>query len=148
MGWVVFIFGCLITIPIGWALFSHTRSDRLLSVMGLILLPPMIWAAAIGLGIGPCKEGSCVTHQQKNLLTLAVIGLVVLVAALVALYLQQALVGGALMFVASVLLVFSVRKIDKVTAIAFGILAAAVAVYTVLFFLRGRPERAPDYPPI
>jgi hypothetical protein len=148
MGWVVFILGCLVTIPAGWALFSHTHSDRLLSVVGLTLLPPTIWAAAIGVGIGPCKEGSCVTHTQKSLLTLAVAGLVLLVLALAALYLQQVIIGGGLMFVAAVLDVISVAKIDKVTAIGFALLAAVIAVYTVVRLVRSRPERAPDYPPI
>jgi hypothetical protein len=106
------------------------------------------YAAAIGVGIGPCNEGSCVSHTQKNLLTFAVVALVVLVAALVALYLQQVLIGGGLMFVAAVLDVISVTKIDKVTAVAFGILAASIAAYVIALIMRNRPERAPDYPPI
>jgi hypothetical protein len=149
VGWVVFIFGCLITIPIGWALFSRGDADRLLSVIGLILLPPTIWGAGIALGIGPCDEGSCVTHQQKNLLWLAVVAVVLLVVAFVLLYMQQRMIGGGVMLVAAILGLVSVTKIDKVLAIAYGLLAASIAAYVIVQWSRSRPEaQTPDYPPI
>jgi len=148
MGWVVFIFGCLITIPVGWALFSKSNADPGLSVTGLILLPPTIWGAGIGLGIGPCKVSECVTHQQKNLLGLAVIAVILLIASFVLLFLGNRMIGGIVMFVAAVLGVFSTAKIDKVLAISYGLMAATVATLVIVQWSRSRPERAPDFPPV
>ena len=146
MGWVVFFFGCLVTIPVGWLLFSRTRADRLLSAIALVLLPPTIWSAALGLSIGPCNTGSCVTHKQHNLLALAVAALVLLVLAVVALALSHTIPAAVLMAVSSVLTLVSVVKIDTVTAIMFGLLAAAVVVYLILALLPARSRPAPGLP--
>jgi hypothetical protein len=139
MGWVVFLFGCLITIPGGWFLFARTRSDRFLAAVGLVMLPPTIWSAGLGLSIGPCDTPKCVTDTQQNLLMFAVAALVVLIGSLVAIALMRAVPGALLMLLACVLNMVAVWKVDKVTTIMFFILGASVALYFALSLL---PRRA------
>jgi hypothetical protein len=143
MGWVVFLIGVFVVVPVGWFLLARTRADRFLTVVGLTLLPPTIWSAALGLKIGPCKVGSCVSHSEHNLLVFAVAAFVVLVLALVALALLKTVPGALLMTLAGALGVVSAVKIDTVTALMFGILTAAAALYFTLALLpavRSRPE--------
>jgi uncharacterized protein YacL len=142
MGWVVFLFGCLITIPVGWFLFARTRSDRFLCAVGLVLIPPTIWSAALGLSIGPCDTPKCVTDHQQNLLMFAVAGLVVLIGALVAVVLGRAIPGAALMILACILNMVATWKVDRVTTIMFGILGGAVILYLALSLVPNRPEQA------
>jgi hypothetical protein len=143
MGWVVFLIGVFVVVPVGWLLLAHTRADRFVTVVGLTLLPPTIWSGALGLKLGPCKVGSCVSHSQHNLLVFAVAAFVVLVVALVALALLKTVPGALLMTLAGALGVVSVAKIDTVTALMFGILAVAAGLYFLLVLLpgmRSRPE--------
>jgi hypothetical protein len=142
MGWVVFIVGCLVTIPIGWLLFARTRGDRFLTAVGLILLPPTIWSAALGLQIGPCDTPTCVTSKQQDLLIFAVAALVVLALALVAVGMMRAVPAAVLMALACVLNMVATWKIDKVTTILFVILGASVVLYLALSLLPNRPEPA------
>src|SRR3954452_24957730 len=97
MGWVVFIVGCLVTIPIGWLLFARTRGGRFLTAVGLILLPPTIWSAALGLQIGPCDTTTCVTGRRQDLVIFAVAALVVLALALLAVGMMRAVPAAVLM---------------------------------------------------
>jgi hypothetical protein len=143
MGWVLFLIGVFVVVPVGWLLLARTSADRLLTVVGLTLLPPTIWSGALGLKIGPCKVGSCVSHSEHNLLVFAVAAFVVLVVALVALALLQTIPGALLMTLAAALEVVSAVKIDTVTALMFGILAGVAALYFILALLpavRSRPE--------
>jgi hypothetical protein len=142
MGWVVFIVGCLVTIPIGWVLFARTRGDRFLTALGLILVPPTIWSAALGLQIGPCDTPTCVTSKQQDLLIFAVGALVVLALALVAVGMMRAVPAAVLMALACVLNMVATWKIDKVTTILFAILGASVVLYFALSLLPNRPEPA------
>jgi hypothetical protein len=142
MGWVVFIVGCLVTIPIGWVLFARTRGDRFLTALGLILVPPTIWSAALGLQIGPCDTPTCVTSKQQDLLIFAVAALVVLALALVAVGMMRAVPAAVLMALACVLNMVATWKIDKVTTILFAILGASVVLYFALSLLPNRPEPA------
>jgi hypothetical protein len=142
MGWVVFIVGCLVTIPIGWLLFARTRGDRFLTALGLILVPPTIWSAALGLQIGPCDTPTCVTSKQQDLLIFAVAALVVLALALVAVGMMRAVPAAVLMALACVLNMVATWKIDKVTTILFAILGASVVLYFALSLLPNRPEPA------
>jgi hypothetical protein len=142
MGWVVFIVGCLVTIPIGWVLFARTRGDRFLTALGLILVPPTIWSAALGLQIGPCDTPTCVTSKQQDLLIFAVGALVVLALALVAVGMMRAVPAAVLMALACVLNMVATWKIDKVTTILFAILGASVVLYCALSLLPNRPEPA------
>jgi hypothetical protein len=142
MGWVVFIVGCLVTIPIGWLLFARTRGDRFLTALGLILVPPTIWSAALGLQIGPCDTPTCVTSKQQDLLIFAVGALVVLALALVAVGMMRAVPAAVLMALACVLNMVATWKIDKVTTILFAILGASVVLYCALSLLPNRPEPA------
>ena len=142
MGWVVFLFGCLVTIPVGWLLFSRTRGDRFLSAVGLVVLPPTIWSAGLGLSIGPCDTPKCVTTHQQNLLMFAVAGLIVLIGALVAIALLRTVPGAVLMILACVLNMVAVWKVDKVTTIMFALLGIAVGLYFALSLLPNRPEPA------
>jgi hypothetical protein len=144
MGWAVFLIGCVVTIPVGWALFTRPRADRFLSAVGLVLLAPTIWAAALGLRIGPCDTPICVTHKQQDLLLFAVAGLVLLAVGLVLVAAIRPIPGAAVLTLAAVLVAVSTWKIDKVTTIMFGLLAATVLAYTVLGLLPNRPE--PGYP--
>ena len=144
MGWAVFFIGCLVTIPVGWVLFARTKADRLLSVIGLVLIPPTVWSAALGLQIGPCGTPDCVTNNQQDLLVFAVAGLVLIALALVAVATLRTIPGAALMILGSVLDMVSTWKVDRVTTIMFGILAASLAAYLVLALLPNRPE--PGYP--
>jgi uncharacterized membrane protein len=139
MGWVVFLFGCLVTIPVGWLLFSRTRGDRFLSAVGLVLLPPTIWSAGLGLSIGPCDTPKCVTDTQQNLLMFAVAALIVLIGSLVAVGLLRAVPGALLMILACVLDMVGVWKVDKVTTIMFALLGISVGLYFALSLL---PRRA------
>jgi hypothetical protein len=143
MGWVVFIAGCLVTIPIGWLLFSRTRGDRLLTALGLILLPPTIWSAALGLQIGPCNTPVCVTSKQQNLLIFAVGALVVLALALAAVGTMRAVPAAALMALCCVLNMVATWKVDRVTTVMFFILGAGVVLYFALSLLPNRPEPGP-----
>jgi len=142
MGWVVFLFGCFVTIPVGWFLFTRTRSDRFLTAVGLVLLPPTIWSAGLGLQIGPCDTPTCVTHKQQDLLIFAVAGLVVLIAALVVLALLRAIPGAALIILACVLNMVATWKVDTVTTIMFALLGIGVGLYFALSLLPTRQERA------
>ena len=145
MGWVVFILGFLIVIPIGWALFTRMRADRFLSVVGLVLLPPTIWSAAIGLSIGPCNTPGCVTNKQQDLLMFAVAGLVLLLLALAAVATMRALPAAVLMILASVLDMVSTWKIDRVTTIMFAVIAVVAAAYLVFGLLpKRRFEASPS----
>ena len=143
MGWVVFIVGCLVTIPIGWLLFARTRGDRFLTALGLILVPPTIWSAALGLQIGPCDTPTCVTSKQQDLLIFAVAALVVLALALVAVGMMRAVPAAVLMALACVLNMVATWKIDKVTTILFAILGASVVLYFALSLLPNRAEPGP-----
>ena len=140
MGWVVFLFGCFVTIPVGWFLFTRTRGDRFLTAIGLVLLPPTIWSAGLGLQIGPCDTPKCVTNQQQNLLIFAAIGLVVLIAALVAVATRRAIPGALMLVLACVLNMVATWKVDRVTTIMFAILGAAVVAYFALSLLPNRAE--------
>jgi uncharacterized membrane protein len=143
MGWVVFLFGCLVTIPVGWLLFARTRGDRFLCAVGLVMLPPTVWSAGLGLSIGPCDTPKCVTTHQQNLLMFAVAGLIVLIGALVAVGLRRPVPGALLMILACALNMVGVWKVDKVTTIMFGLLGVAVGLYFALSLL---PRRAdPQY---
>jgi hypothetical protein len=146
MGWAVFAIGCLAPILAGWALFTRTRADRFLSVVGLTLVPPTVWSAALGLKIGSCKSTTCVTTSQRNLLVVAVAALVVLALALVALAVLRTIEAAFLMTLAAALALVSTWKVDRVTTIMFGILAGAVAAYLVLGLLPNRRSPEPDYP--
>jgi hypothetical protein len=143
MGWVAFFVGCLVTIPVGWLLLSRSHADRLLSVIGLVMLPPTVWTAALGLGIGPCEVGSCVTHKQHNLLALGVAALVVLALALAALALARPIPAALLMTAANVLALVSVVKIDVITAIMYLILGGGTALYLMLALLPARSRSEP-----
>ena len=143
MGWVVFIAGCLVTIPIGWLLFARTRGDRFLTALGLVLLPPTIWSAALGLQIGPCDTPTCVTSKQQDLLIFAVAALVVLAVALVAVGTMRAIPAAVLMTLACVLNMVATWKVDRVTTIMFFILGAGVAFYLALSLLPNRAEPGP-----
>ena len=143
MGWVVFIVGCLVTIPIGWLLFARTRGDRFLTALGLILVPPTIWSAALGLQIGPCDTPTCVTSKQQDLLIFAVAALVVLAVALVAVGTMRAAPAAVLMAVACVLDMVATWKVDRVTTVMFFILGAGVVLYFALSLLPNRPEPGP-----
>jgi hypothetical protein len=142
MGWVVFLFGCFVTIPAGWFLFTRTRSDRFLTALGLVLLPPTIWSAGLGLQIGPCDTPTCVTQKQQDLLIFAVAGLVVLIGALVLLGLRRAIPGAVLIVLTCVLNMVATWKVDKVTTIMFGLLAAAAVAYLALSLVPNRTEPA------
>jgi hypothetical protein len=142
MGWVVFLFGCFVTIPAGWFLFTRTRSDRFLTALGLVLLPPTIWSAGLGLQIGPCDTPTCVTQKQQDLLIFAVAGLVVLIGALVLLALRRAIPGAVLIVLTCVLNMVATWKVDKVTTIMFGLLAAAAVAYLALSLVPNRTEPA------
>jgi hypothetical protein len=146
MGWAVFLIGCFITIPVGWLLLARSKADRLLSVVGLTLLPPTIWSAALGLEIGPCKVGSCVSHSEHNLLVVAVGAFVALALGLAALFVLRTLAGAALIFLAGILGVVAVFKIDKVTVVMFALLAAVAALYAVLALLPNRTSTEPGFP--
>ena len=148
MGWALFLIGCAVPIVAGWYLLAHTRADRLVTVVALILLPPTIWAAAIGLKIGPCKTGDCVSHSQRNFLTIAVIGLVILVLAVVALVLGRALIAAVLVALSGALSAVSVGKIDTVATVMFAVLAAAAATYLVALIRNRAGAGVPDYPPV
>jgi hypothetical protein len=145
MGWVVFLVGCLLTVPVGWLLFTRTSADRFLSLVGITLLPPTVWSAALGLKIGSCKSTTCVTHSQRHLLLFAVAALVVLVLALAALAVERRIAGAALMTLAPVLTAVSTWKLDRVSTVMFGILAGAVAAYLVLALLPNRASPQPGY---
>jgi hypothetical protein len=134
----------VVTIPVGWVLFARTRADRFLSAMGLVLLAPTIWSAALGLQIGPCGTPTCVSHTQKNLLILAVAGLVVLALALVALAMMRTVPGAALLLLSCLLTLVGTWKSDRVATIMFAILAASIAAYFVLALLPNKPS--PGYP--
>lgn len=142
MGWAVFIFGFVVTVPVGWFLFSRTRGDRFLCAMGLVLLAPTIWAAGLGLRLGPCDTPTCVTHKQQDLLIFAVGALVVLIAAFVLLAMRQAIPGAALITLTCVLNMVAVWKVDKVMTIMFAILAVSTVLYFALSLLPNRPEPA------
>jgi hypothetical protein len=148
MGWAVFLIGCAIPVVAGWYLFAHTRADRLLTVVALTLLPPTIWAAALGLKIGPCKTGDCVSHSERNFLTIAVVGLVILVLAVVVLVLGRALIAAGLVVVSGVLGAVSVGKIDTVAMVMFVVLAASAAAYLVALVRNRAGAGVPDYPPV
>ena len=146
MGWVVFLFGCLVTIPVGWALFTRPRADRFLSAVGLVMLAPIIWAAGLGLRIGPCDTPTCVTHQQQNLLLFAVGALVVVAIGLVAVAMTRPLPAAALLIVGGVLAMVSTWKVDRVTTIMFVLLTAVVVAYLMLALLPNRRPAEPGYP--
>jgi hypothetical protein len=140
MGWAVFLGACAVTILAGWWLFTRTRGDRFLLVVGLVLLPPTIWAAGLGLKIGPCDSTACVTHTQRNLLVIAVAALVMLVLALVALATARVIPGAVLMILAGVLDIVATWKVDRVVTIMFAILAAAAVTYFVASLLPNRAQ--------
>jgi hypothetical protein len=142
MGWAVFIFGFVVTIPVGWFLFSRTRGDRFLCAMGLVLLAPTIWSAGLGLRLGPCDTPECVTHKQQDLLIFAVAALVVLIAAFVVIAMRQAIAGAVLVTLSCVLNMVAVWKVDKVMTIMFAILAVSTVLYFALSLLPNRPEPA------
>jgi hypothetical protein len=148
MGWLVFFIGLGLPVAIGWWLLVRRRADAPLSLLGLISLPILVWAAAIGAKIGPCKVGNCVSSTQHDRLVFAIVALALLVVAFGLLAYHQQLAGGSALVLAEVVGAIGVQKIDTTELITLLVIGAAALAYLLLVNARARAEsRVPDFPP-
>jgi hypothetical protein len=145
----MFFVGLVLPLPIGIFLFRIRRADTALSLIGLASIPVLTWGAALGLKIGPCKVGPCMTHTQHNHLVIAIVAFVLVIAALAVLGLVQKTAGGILLVVAQLVGAYSMIKTDTAAAVMLVLFAVAAAAYLIAGYMAEREaQRVPDYPPV
>jgi hypothetical protein len=140
--------GMLVPLPLAWYLIAKARADLLLSLLGLISLPLLIWGASLGAKIGPCEVGDCMSSTQHSHLVVAIAALVILAVAFFLLARHMVYPGGIALVVAELVGVYSMLKTDAAAAFTFAILAAGAAAYLGARYSAAREAaRVPDFPP-
>jgi hypothetical protein len=145
----MFFVGLVLPVPVGVWLIRMRRGDLPLSLIGLASLPVLTWGAALGLKIGPCKVGPCMSHTQHNHLVISIVAFVLLIVAFAVLGLVNKTAGGGVLIVAQLVGAYSMLKTDAAAAVMLLIFAAAAAGYLIAGYMATREaQRVPDYPPV
>jgi hypothetical protein len=147
MGWVMFLLGLALPVPIGAFLIGKRRANLPLTLLGLIALPLVLWSASLYLKIGPCGVPDCMTSSEHSQLVLSVPGLVFLVGGYVLLAVRQTWAAGAALILSFILTALGVAKTDRTVTVTLFILAAAGIGYMINLYMNREDMTVPDYPP-
>ena len=147
MGWVMFLIGLALPVPIGMFLIGKRRSNLALTLLSLVALPLELWAASLYLKIGPCGVPDCMSPSEHSRLVLSVPGIVLLGAGYVLLAMRQTWAAGAALILSFVLTAVGVAKTDRTVTVTLGILAAASIGYLIYLYANRVDTTVPDYPP-
>jgi len=145
----MFFVGLVLPVPIAFFLIRIRRADLPLSLIGLASLPVLTWGAALGLKIGPCEVGPCMSHTQHTHLVIAIVAFGLLIAAFAVLAFVGKVAGGGVLIVSQLVGAYSMLKTDTAAAVMLLLFAAAAAGYLIAGFMAAREaQRVPDYPPV
>ena len=145
----MFFVGLLLPLPIGLFLIRIRHADLPLSLLGLASVPVLTWGAALGLKIGPCEVGPCMSHTQHTHLVIAIVAFGLLIAAFAVLAFVGKTAGGGLLIVAQLVGAYSMIKTDTAAAVMLLLFAIAAAGYLITGYMAAREtQRVPDYPPV
>jgi hypothetical protein len=147
MGWVMFLIGLALPVPIGMFLIGKRRSNLALTLVSLVALPLELWAASLYLKIGPCGVPDCMSSSEHSRLVLSVPGIVLLVAGYVLLAIRQTWAAGAVLILSFVLTAVGVAKTDRTVSVTLGILAGGALGYLIYLYANRVDTTVPDYPP-
>jgi hypothetical protein len=150
MGWVMLFVGLLLPVPIGLWLIGKRHANVPLSLIGLVSLPLLIWAASLAAKIGPCDTGGadpCMSSSEHSRLLFSLPALALLLVAFGLLAFWRLVPAAAAMIVGLILAAISVTKTDTPIAITFAVLAAGAAAYLVSVYAGRETSQVPDYPP-
>jgi hypothetical protein len=141
--------GLALPLVVGWWALGKTKADRALVLLGLVSLPLLVWAASLGLKIGPCDVPECMSSTQHSHYIFSIIGLVVVLAGFVVLSREQRVAGGILVVIGQLLGAYSMIHTDTASLITFLILAAAAGGYLYVRYRLAHEadSRVPDFPP-
>jgi len=145
----MFFVGLALPLPIGIWLIRKRRADLPLSLIGLTSVPVLLWGAALGAKIGPCKVGPCMSHTQHSHLEVAIAAFVILLVAFGVLSIHQKFAGGGVLIVSQLVGAYSMLKTDVVAAVMLVIFALAAGGYLLGNYLADKDaKRVPDFPPV
>lgn len=147
MGWVMFLIGLALPVPVGMFLIGKRRGNLLLTLLGLVALPLVLWSASLYLKIGPCGVPDCMSSSEHSRLVLSVPGIVLLVAGYVLLAIRRTYAAGVALVLSFLLTGIGVAKTDSTITVTFAILAAGAAGYLIYLYVNRVETRVPDYPP-
>jgi hypothetical protein len=147
MGWVMFLIGLALPVPVGMFLIGKRRSNLALTLLSLVALPLVLWSASLYLKIGPCGVPDCMSSSEHSRLVLAVPGLVLLVAGYVLLAMRQTWAAGVVLILSYVLTAVGVAKTDRTVTVTLSILAGAAIAYLAYLYANRVDTTVPDYPP-
>jgi hypothetical protein len=147
MGWVMFLIGLALPVPIGMFLIGKRRANLLLTLLGLVALPLVLWSASLYLKIGPCGVPDCMSSSEHSQLVLSVPGLVLLVAGYVLLAIRRTWAAGAALILSFLLTAIGVAKTDRTVTVSLCLLAATAIGYLVYLYANRVDTTVPDYPP-
>ena len=147
MGWVMFLVGLVLPVPVGMFLIGKRRANIWLTLLGLVALPLVLWSASLYLKIGPCGTPDCMTNSEHSRLVLSVPGIVLLVGGYALLAIKQTYAGGVSLILSFLLTGVGVAKTDSTITVTFAILAAAAAGYLIHLYINRVDTTVPDYPP-
>jgi hypothetical protein len=143
----MFLIGLALPVPIGMFLIGKRRANLLLTLLGLVALPLVLWSASLYLKIGPCGVPDCMSSNEHSQLVLSVPGLVLLVAGYVLLAIRQTWAAGAALILSFVLTAIGVAKTDKTVTVSLCLLAVTAIGYLVYLYANRVDTTVPDYPP-
>jgi hypothetical protein len=147
MGWVMLFIGLLLPVPVGMWLIGKRSANVVLTLLGLISLPLLVWSSSLALKIGPCKVDGCMSSSEHSRLVLSLPALALVLIAFGLLAYHQVLPGAAALIVGLILGAISVTKTDTTVEISYAILAGFVALYVVYMSYGDEASRVPDFPP-
>jgi|SRR5689334_24629852 hypothetical protein len=146
----MFFVGLVLPLPLGAWLIRKRRADLPLSLIGLASVPVLLWGAALGAKIGPCKVGPCMTHTQHSHLEVAIAAFVILLVAFGVLgQLHQKFAGGGVLIVSQLVGAYSMLKTDVAAAVMLVLFALSAGGYLLGNYLADKDaKRVPDFPPV
>jgi hypothetical protein len=147
MGWVMMFVGLILPVFVGGWLIGKRRANVVLSLLGLIALPLVLWSASLYLKIGPCGVPDCMTSSEHSRLVLSIPGIVLLVGSYALLATKRDTAGVAALVLGFVLCAIGVAKTDKTITITLVILAVAAIGYVAYGYANREESQVPDYPP-
>jgi hypothetical protein len=143
----MFLIGLALPVPIGMFLIGKRRANLLLTLLGLVALPLVLWSASLYLKIGPCGVPDCMSSSEHSQLVLSVPGLVLLVAGYVLLAIRRTWAAGAALILSFLLTAIGVAKTDRTVTVSLCLLAATAIGYLVYLYANRVDTTVPDYPP-
>jgi hypothetical protein len=143
----MFLIGLALPVPIGMFLIGKRRANLVLTLLGLVALPLVLWSASLYLKIGPCGVPDCMSSSEHSQLVLSVPGLVLLVAGYVLLAIRRTWAAGAALILSFLLTAIGVAKTDRTVTVSLCLLAATAIGYLVYLYANRVDTTVPDYPP-